>query len=781
MISFIFYKTVRLLFCFLLLINFMVSAFADTIKYNLINDYLVNDKILMSCIQDNSLYFKMSGDEKLKILDISNLTNIDELIELNLGVNYFFELKDNLLFYSSNAFIVTDISDIDNPLEIFRSSFFRANSLVLFNNYAIVENVGTYMGTCGIKIFDISDINKTNEVGNWFHSDISKYDLFFSETKICYDNYLFVPGAIVYPGENADSLLKVFNISNPSSIREVTTIEIPYSFQPYSSSMPKIAFANGYLYMTNGFAGLEIVNVDNPESPYIEANYPTSSSIENIYAEEDILYISYEFVDKVEILDIKEPLNPVLLYTDTIFAAWHVNNNVVANDKYVFISGYDKTFTQCRFHILEKTTVPSYNIPHIDWSEQWSSYLIADNGGGNSGSVRVYLYDKDGVELSMTTYTVEPYKTLKISLEQGECGKVDVFGDNITLKESFVNNIEGGIAEFALTNTSNSEINYLLPAYNGENLTWMGIALMNPGIEPANVILKAYDGLGAELGTISGTINPNTRSVGILTDYFPEINYTNAAKVKVISDQPVTGITISGNGNKQLLFTSANTNTYETGNLNITHIATEWNDWENKLIFDNTFETEAITSTLNLYNGAGEKTSYEITVNPMETKVVDLNQYSELIPESGTIENQNSYLAIRQSFISKSQKGTAEFVLTSTANNNLMYTFPSYASDILTWNGLSLLNPNNESVNANLSAYSNGVVVGNYSIDIEPHTRLVGVLDNFFTETDTSLIDKIIMDSTSPLTGINISGSNWDRLLFTEAFSISVAENSESQ
>jgi len=361
---------------------------------------------------------------------------------------------------------------------------------------------------------------------------------------------------------------------------------------------------------------------------------------------------------------------------------------------------------------------------------------------------------------------------LQIPLDTGQCGKVDVFGEDITLKESFVNNEEGGIAEFSLTNTSSSEITYLLPQYNSENLTWMGIALMNTSETSAEVTIKAYDQTGTELGTVSGTINPNTRSVGVLTDYFPEIDYKQASVIKVTSDNPVTGITISGKDNKQLLFTSAETNTYQTGTLNISHIATEWNDWQNTLIFNNTDETQTATATLNLYDEAGTKTAYEIQLDPMETKTVDLNQYSTIAPESGTVENNSEKLAVRQSFISKTQGGTAEFILTSTTNNGLMYTFPTYTSDILTWYGLSLFNPTAETLNTSFLAYSNGEIVGTYSGTISPNTRFVGVLKDFFGET--ALIDKVIVKSSGNVTGINISGSNLDRLLFTEAFPITV-------
>jgi len=766
------FKKNRNLLFFVLIINFVVSVFADTTKFVLNTEYLVEGNVVISTLENSKLFYRISGEGRVNVLDINDISNIKFLQHIDINA-YHFAVKNNYIYFTEeNFFVISDIFDYSNPIELSRADCFRTGYLFINDNYAIVKNYGNEFGTCGIKLFSISNINNIDEIGSWFHDDVDEYSLFLNGSMEVVGHYLFFSGAIIYPGETGQSLVQVFDISDPANIKDVAKLELPYSFTPYTSSMAKIAYTNGYLYMANGFAGLEIINIEDPEHLYIEANYPTSSSIENIYAEDNTVYISYETEFKLDILDVTEPLKPVLMHTDIIYPSWNIRNNVTSNDKYVFVTGYDETFSQCRFHILEKTVVPSYNIPHIDWSSQWSSYLIVDNGGKDKGNVRLFLYDKEGNELSMTTYEVEGYKTVKIPLEEGECGKVDVFGDNILLKESFVNNEEGGIAEFALTNQSKSEITYLLPSYNSENLTWMGIALMNPSDGLATVTLKAYDNSGVKLGEVSGEIKSNTRSVGLLTSYFPDIDYKQVSIVKVESDKPVAGITISGNGNKQLLFTSANTNTYQTGTLNISHIATQWNDWQNTLIFNNTDETEKATATLNLYDTAGTKTSYDIELNPMETKVLNLNEYSSLTPNCGTVENNSEKVAVRQSFISKSQGGTAEFVLTSTVNAGLLYSFPTYTSDILTWYGLSLFNPTSQEQTCNFKAYFQGELVDTYSCTILPFTRIVGLLTDFFGEI--SEIDKVTVKSSGNVTGINISGSNWDRLLFTNAFPINI-------
>jgi len=419
------------------------------------------------------------------------------------------------------------------------------------------------------------------------------------------------------------------------------------------------------------------------------------------------------------------------------------------------------------------STAPSeiytYNLPHIDWSEQWSSYLVVTSGSEQEGSIQVILYDNEGKELSSTDYSVEQFKTIKIALDKGECGKVLVSGDNIFLQENFVNNVEGGIAAFQLSTESNTEITYLLPAYNGENLSWMGIALMNPGDENTKASLSAIDSSGVELETVEVDINAHCRSVDLLTHYFSATNFKEIAKIKVKSTKSVTGITISGNGNKQLLFTAATKSTYETGELCISHIATEWENWQNTLVFDNVGDV-SISAQLVLYDLNGTEHLFDISVEGWKTVCVDLNEYADINPQCGKVVVTSDKLAVRQSFLSIKEKGTAEFVLSSTLNKELIYLIPAGISDVLTWHGLSLYNLSDESVSSTLIAYSNGVEVARCTKEITKHSRIVDVLENFFGETD--LIDSIIVSASQPLTGINISGSNWDRLLFATVFSL---------
>jgi len=313
-----------------------------------------------------------------------------------------------------------------------------------------------------------------------------------------------------------------------------------------------------------------------------------------------------------------------------------------------------------------------------------------------------------------------------------------------------------------------------------ENLTWMGISLMNAYSTDANVSFTVFNKDGTELSTITDVLPGNSQIVDLIDHYFSKtaniygnaIDFKDVARINVTSDQPVCGINISGNGNSQLLFTKAEGDGLKSDTLYIPHIAEQFGSWSNLLIFDNPSNSNAVV-TLNLYSNGSQQVEEEVIIPANSNLVVDLNQYSTLVVDSGNISNVPSTLGVRLSYQFKSTGGTAEFAIDKINSNKIVYNFPNYASDKLTWMGLAVYNPFAEETGLTLTAYKDGVAVEvNSSLTLQGFSKYAAVLENIFPTAYGSGIDKVDITANAEngkITGINISGSNQDRYLFTKA------------
>jgi hypothetical protein len=84
---------------------------------------------------------------------------------------------------------------------------------------------------------------------------------------------------------------------------------------------------------------------------------------------------------------------------------------------------------------------------------------------------------------------------------------------------------------------------------------YTGIAVLLPGEARANakVTLEAFDAAGKSKGASSFELRPGQREVLLLGMLLPETNGQTGGYVRVMSDQPVVGFEIFGNGVGHLL------------------------------------------------------------------------------------------------------------------------------------------------------------------------------------------------------------------------------------
>ena len=406
-------------------------------------------------------------------------------------------------------------------------------------------------------------------------------------------------------------------------------------------------------------------------------------------------------------------------------------------------------------------------IPHIDWSSEWSSYLIADNTSDAQVDLTIETY---GETKSTSEVSVDPGQSLQVPLTLGSCAKVTYSGSGVFLKESFVNNRQYGIAEFELTGATYTELEYVLPHYLSDTLTWMGLAVFNPWNQEVSTTMEAYSAEGELLATTEIAVPPMQRLVGYVETFFPELTYGDVARIRVLSSQGLCGLNISGQHNEKLLFTPASRNR-SNYLVAIPHIASEWDYWNNRILIDCVHDTGAFVN-LYLYKDGEQVVAESLIAQANQTLEIDLNAYRELDPQCGYISFSRDVAVVRQSYEFISTKGTAEFLLSWNVNPELVFNFPSYAEEELTWMGMGIMNTGNSPDTVTLTAYRDGVAVGQTAVDIPADDRKAFLLGDLFPEAAPDGIDRIIAAGSERMTGINISGSNQDRYLFTPAFQL---------
>ena len=436
--------------------------------------------------------------------------------------------------------------------------------------------------------------------------------------------------------------------------------------------------------------------------------------------------------------------------------------NTISNIKsmemgtFVYNPQMDDTYLSCGSEKLY--------IPHIATVYGWETKLIVDNGDDENRTVDVTIY-KGGQELSDNSYTVSGNSSLTIPLTDGDCGIVTYRGVNLSVRVSYIHTEGKGIAEFKLSGNASEYLTFKMPQYLSDKLTWIGLALMNPTDEDITVTLKSYSKSGYSMVECTKELSAFSKDAEMVEDFFDGVSRNAIAFVTVTSDVPICGINISGANLSQLLFTKASGDRGEYSTLYLPHIADVFDMWNTYLIFDNDRFCPSGAS-IYLYDGDGNEVVSE-SFEVIGSYVLNLNDYADLGVKCGTIKLSGAGMHVRVSYVDNAG-GTAEFELGGKKSKKMMFTFPGYASDILDWMGIAIYNPGENDADVNLVAYKDGEEVGNVNLTVSSHRRVARMLNEIFTPYPSNGIDYVVAYSTEPITGLNISGSGLDRLLFTK-------------
>ena len=408
----------------------------------------------------------------------------------------------------------------------------------------------------------------------------------------------------------------------------------------------------------------------------------------------------------------------------------------------------------------------SHFIPHIANTWGWETHLIVDN---TSVHTEKYWYTiKDEVNINHYQQEIEGNRQNAIRLYEGQMAEVITSLDShLFFKVSYHHTEENGIAEFSLDTHTGKNFNLVMPQYLSDHLTWMGLATSNSGSEYGSQGLSPYDQSGNNTLTYTFQSFPMTRFASVLDHIFS--NTDNIYRIKIRSHYYSNGLTISGNGNSQLLFTPA---VYQGGKYDtryIPHIDVN-GYWNTYLVFDNPTDND-ITVNMKLYSEGNTVVQEQKTIPAKSSLTVLLNDYADQNIDCGALTNCGEDLIVRLAYMFRSTGATAEFLINGDELGSwLAFDLPAYRSDTLTWWGIALMNPYDVPVNITLTAYSNGEAIDTTTITLNPHTKTAKLLEDIFSNLNGKTVERVVAQSdTALILGLNISGSNQDRYLFTKA------------
>lgn len=268
-------------------------------------------------IETNGLYAYVAlGPSDLNVVDISNPEDPVALSgDYLTGGAYELAIRDNYLYvasgsYDDNGLYVFDITNFEEPSQIGFYSYsspqevtlsgdyaFMAgnhgNSIILdISNPAIPELVATYRAGSitwgvavngnyayhanfsGIKIVDISNINEPVVVDSLRPHYSNYYDA------IIYKGYL-VTGA-------GDGWFEVFDLADPAMPASVA--ELRLTSEVFSDINGITAYGN-YIFAAVGYAGFSLINMENPETPFVVTEKTFSGEAQDIAVFDGYAYV----------------------------------------------------------------------------------------------------------------------------------------------------------------------------------------------------------------------------------------------------------------------------------------------------------------------------------------------------------------------------------------------------------------------------------------------------------------------------------------------------------
>ena len=227
-----------------------------------------------------------------------------------------------------------------------------------------------------------------------------------------------------------DSLLRIVDISNPREPFLANSVLMP-------GTMQSIEVNNNLAYIASGGAGLQIINVNDVNNPFIIGSYPCSSAV-YIDVEDGRAYLAIVGHDpsySLKILDINNPQSPILLGSGDL---GFDPSEISANGNYVYMTSFESGI-----QIIDVT-----NLANLEIIGQINTYVAPwVSAIGNR------LYYSRGYSLEIADIQ-NPYTPQHIASIETDIlvGSIDIVGDY-----AYIAGLIGGLEVINISDPLNPE------------------------------------------------------------------------------------------------------------------------------------------------------------------------------------------------------------------------------------------------------------------------------------------------------------------------------------
>jgi len=231
--------------------------------------------------RNNDFYTLDISDPSAPVIDNRYARSWSHLSEVSLAVS------GGYLFVADGVQLhVFDVSNPANPSQVSTyANLTEPKKISIAGNYAYIADCAS-----GLRVLDISNPAAISEAGSLDTSG-NAYDV-------------VVAGNYAYLADGAEGL-RVINVSNPAAPSESGF------FKP-SGAVLGVAVAGHHAYLSAGWNGLRVINVSNPGTP-TEVGFYDKIISSNVAAMEGYVYVqTTQFETTLKMLDVSNPISPTV-------------------------------------------------------------------------------------------------------------------------------------------------------------------------------------------------------------------------------------------------------------------------------------------------------------------------------------------------------------------------------------------------------------------------------------------------------------------------------------
>ena len=218
--------------------------------------------------------YVVNRETGLKIFDVSNPSNITKIGSYyDGGSSSEIEVIDDIAYIAdgSEGLVILNVSDPTSPSKINQFNAFYVPSLTIFNDKAyLIDHRSTYSG---LVILDISDLNNLQIMGSYSRTQV---DFIFPTV---HNDLIFLANHHENTGE-----VQILNVSDPTEIVFISSIK-------GEGEACMMEIVNDLLFVSTT-AGIEVVNIEDVNEPYLICSYTAAGVGYDISVIEDIIVFS---------------------------------------------------------------------------------------------------------------------------------------------------------------------------------------------------------------------------------------------------------------------------------------------------------------------------------------------------------------------------------------------------------------------------------------------------------------------------------------------------------